>query len=664
MTSAVIIAPFVLGACVLFWGWQAGQLPTALLIAASVEAAGRVDWRVALDEKAFQRIADISSVLFVTLVVIQFNDDLIGGIFQVLKWLPLVLTPLLLAQLYGNVDGVPLSALFASVRRRRSIFDTPAGSIDLRPHFAICCLIAASVGDQHARGFAVVAMALLIALLLGPRLARLRRRRLAVASGLLVAATTVGYLLQTGLYATQSWVEETTLRWMQDPAFSSASPDRSFTAIGTIGRLKFSDRIRLRIDTAAPLTSPLLLHEASYNEYRYASWRNTDAALTAIDPTGDGHTWQLTPDGHGDHRATITVALREDTSVIPLPLAGTTLRSQEILAIQENPFGTILADARAGFIHYEVAYGDVVAGLGDPTPADRFVPQAYEPALGRIVTEMGLSTTDAPEMIAAVERFFAAHFEYSLVQRGRPAFTQALNAFLLENRRGHCEYFATATVLLLRKLGIPARYAVGYAVSEYSQLDQQYVARQRDAHAWVLAFVDGRWRTVDTTPAEWRSQEDATASAFARLFDLSSWIAYQWSQWQISDSRVRAVLPWLLPPLIAWLLWRLRGTRRLSSTPTATPVPRLVAPGLDSEFLAYVQALSEQGHAPRAGETLFGWLRSLPPALAPATTLRPLLELHYRYRFDPAGLTAEERAQLRTMSMQILRPAPNQGISE
>jgi transglutaminase-like putative cysteine protease len=43
-----------------------------------------------------------------------------------------------------------------------------------------------------------------------------------------------------------------------------------------------------------------------------------------------------------------------------------------------------------------------------------------------------------------------------------------LARFLLRTRSGHCEYFATATVLLLRQLGIPARYAVGYAVHEAS----------------------------------------------------------------------------------------------------------------------------------------------------------------------------------------------------
>jgi protein-glutamine gamma-glutamyltransferase len=383
--------------------------------------------------------------------------------------------------------------------------------------------------------------------------------------------------------------------------FSNASPDRAFTAIGMIGRLKLSDRIRIRVDTDAPLAAPLLLHEASYNEYRYASWRNNEAVLTALDPTGDGHSWRLRPAGRADRRTAITVALREDTAVIPLPAAADTLHSEQILGIQQYRFGTIVADARAGFIRYQVQYGEGTVANDEPSPADLFVPEAYQHALEQIRTELALTSTDQREIVTAVERFFRQNFEYSLVQRGRSAFTQPLNAFLLERRRGHCEYFATATVLLLRKLGVPARYAVGYSVSEYNRLERQYVARQRDAHAWALAQVNGRWQTVDTTPPEWRAREDASAGAFAGLFDLTGWIAYQWAQWQLSDSRLRAILPWLLPPLIGWLLWRLRGTRLTRQAPAAAARATVHGAGMDSEFLSVVRTLSERGHAPLDG---------------------------------------------------------------
>ena len=73
----------------------------------------------------------------------------------------------------------------------------------------------------------------------------------------------------------------------------------------------------------------------------------------------------------------------------------------------------------------------------------------------------------------------------------------------MRSRAGHCEYFATATVLLLREAGIPARYATGFSVQDFSRMENRSVVRERHAHAWVLAFVNGAWRDLDTTPSNW-----------------------------------------------------------------------------------------------------------------------------------------------------------------
>lgn len=71
---------------------------------------------------------------------------------------------------------------------------------------------------------------------------------------------------------------------------------------------------------------------------------------------------------------------------------------------------------------------------------------------------------------------------------GQDQKTTPLSTFLLKNRSGHCEYFATATTLLLREVGIPARYAIGFSVSEFSPLENQFIVRGRDSHAWTLVI--------------------------------------------------------------------------------------------------------------------------------------------------------------------------------
>lgn len=77
----------------------------------------------------------------------------------------------------------------------------------------------------------------------------------------------------------------------------------------------------------------------------------------------------------------------------------------------------------------------------------------------------------------------------------------SLETFLKDGRYGHCEYFATASVLLLRSLGIPARIALGYRGGNFNPLSQVLEIREANAHAWVEAYVpDVGWLSFDPTP--------------------------------------------------------------------------------------------------------------------------------------------------------------------
>jgi transglutaminase-like putative cysteine protease len=74
-----------------------------------------------------------------------------------------------------------------------------------------------------------------------------------------------------------------------------------------------------------------------------------------------------------------------------------------------------------------------------------------------------------------------------------------VSTFILGNKSAHCEYFASAAVILLRCAHVPARYVIGYYAHEPNSIGET-VVRQRDAHAWAEAFVNGGWETVDATP--------------------------------------------------------------------------------------------------------------------------------------------------------------------
>jgi transglutaminase-like putative cysteine protease len=78
--------------------------------------------------------------------------------------------------------------------------------------------------------------------------------------------------------------------------------------------------------------------------------------------------------------------------------------------------------------------------------------------------------------------------------------SDVIDEFLFETKQGHCEYFATSMVLMLRTLNIPARLATGYSVDQQNAVTGYFEVRQRHAHAWVEAYIAGHgWMTFEPT---------------------------------------------------------------------------------------------------------------------------------------------------------------------
>ncbi|MEN9556877.1 MAG: Protein-glutamine gamma-glutamyltransferase [Planctomycetota bacterium] len=119
-------------------------------------------------------------------------------------------------------------------------------------------------------------------------------------------------------------------------------------------------------------------------------------------------------------------------------------------------------------------------------------------------------------------------FRYTLDQPAISLDYDPIEVFLLQSKSGHCEYFASACVLLLQASGIPARLVTGYCGSELNPLTERFEIRQRHAHAWVEAWVGGEWKTLDPTPSAERTE---TAQAIASRSILSTFQAALTDLW-------------------------------------------------------------------------------------------------------------------------------------
>src|SRR5262249_25386012 len=207
--------------------------------------------------------------------------------------------------------------------------------------------------------------------------------------------------------------------------------------------------------------------------------------------------------------------------------------------------------------------------------------------------------------------------------------------------------------LLLRAAGVPARYTVGFSVQEWSRLEQRYIVRARHAHSWTLAYVNGTWRDVDTTPSVWAETEQSESTFLEPVRDLWSFAVFLFSRWRWSedDDGIGRHIAWLLIPLVLLLVWRLYSRRRVGREAATAATPVAVArPGQDSEFYLIAERLRDAGLGRPPDESQSEWIERIH-----AAELAPILDLHYRYRFDPTGLSTIERATLRAHAEAWLR---------
>jgi transglutaminase-like putative cysteine protease len=665
--------PFLVGAAVVFWGWETGLLLPALFVAVVLEASRVLPWRIELAPSDFNRISDLCALLLAGSALWLFATSgqlrSVGGpraITLLFQRVPILVGLLVACQVYSTAGRVPLSAFFWALRRKAAREGVTPAAVDLAYPYVVLCVLAASAANQRTPVFYVGCCALAAWALWTER-----SRRFAPAwwAASLAIAVALGWGGQFALHRAQEKLELAAFEYISNMVRRrETDPFRNSTAIGRLGELKLSDRILLRVEPGPGVRPPLLLREASYNVYSSRVWFAVGAPFAPVQAEADGETWKF-GDGPRPARAVgVSAYLPRGRGVLALPGGAFEVDKLAAVSVSRNALGAVRVDEGLGLVTYRALAGPATVLDGLPAAEELGVPLRERPVLRALAAELDLAAKTPAERLRTVAAFFATRFRYSTYQRDRPAGASPLEDFLLRTRAGHCEYFATATVLLLRAAGVPARYATGYSVQEWSPLERTYVVRARHAHAWTLAWVDGAWRDLDTTPPVWVSEEGAEASALQPLTDLWAWAELLFARWRYGETEGGAGvwLGWLLVPLGLLLAWRLytRRRRRRAAPAEAVATPRAPRPGEDSEFYLIEHELARAGLGRRPSEPASAWVRRLREAGAPvaaADTLPDILALHYRYRFDPAGLGAAERAALRARVEAWLaaRPVPD-----
>ena len=640
----------LLAAAVLVWGHQAGLLPGAAAMAVVLVAARWVRWRWDLGDKDFHRLADVTGIAFVIVGLYQFDALAARGIFGVLRWVPVLLFPLLLGQILSTRSRIGYSALFISVRRAvsRGTMHEP-GAVDFRnPYFALCLVSAG--GTKADVEVYLPSICILVALAIWCNRPSAHSGKVVVT--VLVLAVGGGFVANEAILGVRRAMEPMLMDFLHERILAYRDPYSAYTAIGQIGRLKLSDRIMLRVKPGPGRPAPPLLREAVYRSFADNTWIGGGGEFQALPASADGTVWRLSEEREPYTRVTIAKHLSRGKGLVAVPADTFRIDELPVEDLFRNHLGTLKVMRGPDLVEYHVRQAASGKGAAPPGLSDLAVPGRSRALMQRVMRGIPIRNPDSAGIVNAVKAHFLNGFTYTLDLRLATSSADPLQVFLEDRRSGHCEFYATATVLLLRTAGIPARYVTGYAVSEWSELEDLYLVRRRDAHSWAMAFVDGRWVDVDTTPTVWAELDQADAGWWLIGYDFASWLRYQYARWRWlgTEESPTVLLLWLGIPLILYLAWRLLTSKRVAANGVPVVSDPVFEPlGADSELVQGLALLESLGLGPEKGETVKAWLcrlRSLPEVDGLMVPEEASVELHYRYRFDPTGLSAEQRKQL------------------
>ncbi len=119
------------------------------------------------------------------------------------------------------------------------------------------------------------------------------------------------------------------------------------------------------------------------------------------------------------------------------------------------------------------------------------LPENFSPRVHELALQITEGAENPYDQATLITQYLRRGIEYSDTVQKAPNNSDPLEWILFEYKKGYCVYYATAEVLMLRSLDIPARMAVGFAEGEFSTETNRYVVRKLDAHAWPEVYFPG-----------------------------------------------------------------------------------------------------------------------------------------------------------------------------
>jgi transglutaminase-like putative cysteine protease len=128
------------------------------------------------------------------------------------------------------------------------------------------------------------------------------------------------------------------------------------------------------------------------------------------------------------------------------------------------------------------------------------LPEGFSPLIAQLAASVTRDSQTPYDKAAAITDYLRTEMNYSERISSPPAGSDPIEWFLFQSKEGFCNYYASAEVLMLRSLGIPARLVAGFSQGVKSETGNIYTVRDNNAHAWPeVYFPDVGWVEFEPT---------------------------------------------------------------------------------------------------------------------------------------------------------------------
>lgn len=441
--------------------------------------------------------------------------------------------------------------------------------------YALCCVLFFFIAnhDNNALALAVSGLIFFALIIFGKTNGETAARNVQIpffsTLAAMLAAAFIGIAISLGISFAYSSLEGGMNDWWarrMDGVYSTKHAD---TSIGQIGRARPNNKLLYRLQWGE---GEGYLTRGSYSHTRNgASWTVGSGDEKTVSEK------KLTPDSEGAFilfpentsaalkTATIYTNLIRDKNALALPGGAYRIFGLPLPSVELNENGAVSTSGSQGFVKFFTQYNKGAFQAPPPSRFDSLVPRLLEKPVDLFVSSLGLPENPTPEQAAsAISEAFGRDWTYTLELADKNGNPRSLKDFLSTDKRGHCEYFASASTLAMRRLGFPARYSTGFVVREFNESERAYWIRARNSHAWASYWDGASWKILDSTPADGNADKEGL---FEKAMNVVYMLQYKIDSVDLASvsknfGNLPSVTVAIASLLAGWLLFLKRGRRR------------------------------------------------------------------------------------------------------